>query len=58
MLKKAFAQDYRESFTDEASVVEQCGIKINLVEGEELNLKMTKALDIMVAEQVLKGKIL
>jgi len=58
ILKKAFEQDYRESFTDEASVVEQYGIKINLVEGEELNFKMTKALDILVAEQILKRKIL
>jgi 2-C-methyl-D-erythritol 4-phosphate cytidylyltransferase len=56
VLKKAFEQDYQDSFTDEATVVEQSGIKINLVEGEELNIKITRPLDIMVATQILKEK--
>jgi len=34
MIKAAFEQDYDDAFTDEASVVERLGVKINLVEGD------------------------
>lgn len=55
VLKKAFEQDYLESFTDEATVVEKSGIPIHLVEGEATNIKITSPIDLMIAESILKG---
>jgi len=49
-LTKAFEQPYEPSFTDEATVAEKNGIKINLVEGEKMNIKITHPLDLQVAE--------
>lgn len=53
ILLEAFKQEYKESFTDEASVVERLGTKINLIEGESHNIKITKPVDILVAENYL-----
>ena len=50
---KAFAQNYEESFTDEASVTEKVGVKINLIEGEKNNFKITQAIDLAIAEKIL-----
>ena len=49
----AFAIDYKEKFTDEASVVEAFGIKINLVEGEKSNIKITTPQDLELAKVLL-----
>ena len=56
IIKAAFEQDYEESFTDEASVVERLGIKIHLVEGETTNIKITKPIDILIAEKILEER--
>jgi 2-C-methyl-D-erythritol 4-phosphate cytidylyltransferase len=53
-LKKAYKQDYSESFTDDASVVEQTGVKINLIEGNYRNIKITFPEDIAIAALFLK----
>lgn len=53
ILLPAFQTDYEESFTDEATVVEASGFKVNLVEGEEQNIKITLPVDLLYAEQVL-----
>jgi 2-C-methyl-D-erythritol 4-phosphate cytidylyltransferase len=42
LLKKAYNTEFRESFTDDATVVENLGEKIHLIEGETINLKITK----------------
>jgi len=55
IIKSAFEQEYDEAFTDEASVVEKKGIKINLVEGEETNIKITRSFDILIAEKILQS---
>ena len=55
---KAFKQEYEPSFTDEANVVEKKGFKINLIDGDATNIKITHAADLIVAEQLLKGKLL
>jgi 2-C-methyl-D-erythritol 4-phosphate cytidylyltransferase len=55
ILLPAYKIDFKDKFTDEATVVEAFGLKIHLVEGEENNFKITKPLDILIAEQVLKG---
>jgi 2-C-methyl-D-erythritol 4-phosphate cytidylyltransferase len=54
ILKAAFQQQYQEIFTDEASVVENTGVKINLVEGDETNIKFTRPLDMIIAEKFLQ----
>ncbi len=50
ILKKAYKQEFRNEFTDDASVVERSGIEINLIEGENRNFKITFPEDIRVAE--------
>lgn len=50
IIKKAYNQNYDSSFTDDASVVERIGIKINTVEGNRENIKITDAFDLKLAE--------
>ncbi len=52
-LIRAYRQDYRDSFTDDASVVESLGEKIYLVAGETTNIKITHHVDMLLAEQIL-----
>jgi 2-C-methyl-D-erythritol 4-phosphate cytidylyltransferase len=54
ILLPAFQIDYKDKFTDEATVVEAFGLKISLVEGEENNIKITHSLDMKIAEQLMK----
>ncbi len=53
ILLPAFQIDYKDRFTDEASVVEAFGMKVTLVEGEKQNLKITQPLDLKIAEEIL-----
>ena len=53
ILLPAFKIDYKDKFTDEASVVEAFGLKVNLIEGEENNIKITTPFDIQLAENLL-----
>lgn len=55
LLFQAFKQEYDESFTDEATVVERLGVKINLIEGESHNIKITKPVDLLIAENYLNS---
>lgn len=48
-LKKAYQQPYTEQFTDDASVVEKFGKKINLAQGEKNNIKITTFDDLQFA---------
>ena len=52
----AFQIDYKDKFTDEATVAEAYGIKVLLVEGEESNIKITKPIDLLIAERVLADR--
>jgi 2-C-methyl-D-erythritol 4-phosphate cytidylyltransferase len=56
ILKPAFEIDYKERFTDEATVVEAYGLKISLVEGDDDNLKITRPVDLLVAERILEAQ--
>jgi len=56
ILLPAFEIDYKDKFTDEASVVEAFGIKVNLIEGEENNIKITRPLDLQVAGLILRER--
>lgn len=53
-LKKAYLQPYQANFTDDASVVEQTGVNINLINGSYQNIKITFPEDIAIAEFLLK----
>lgn len=50
ILRKAYEMDYRDSFTDDASVVEASGHTISLVEGNYENIKITTSFDLKIAE--------
>lgn len=54
LIKSAFEQEYEPSFTDDASVLEKTGEKIQLVEGNRENIKITDPLDLIIAEAFLK----
>jgi 2-C-methyl-D-erythritol 4-phosphate cytidylyltransferase len=54
ILLPAFNIDYKDKFTDEATVVEAYGLKVSLVEGEETNIKITTPMDLIVAESILE----
>ncbi len=49
LIKKAFQQNISDKFTDDASVLESFGEKINLVEGNRENIKITYPEDLIVA---------
>ena len=53
----AFNQPYNESFTDEATVVESYGTKVFLTEGEYDNIKITRPVDMMIAERILEERL-
>lgn len=53
-LKKAYEVEFKEEFTDDASVVERMAEKINLVEGDYSNIKITTKEDLMIAETLMK----
>ena len=54
MLLPAFKQEYEVSFTDEATVVEAAGNKVYLIEGDYNNLKITRPIDLFIAEKLLE----
>lgn len=53
ILKKAFLQEYLPTFTDDASVLEAMGEKINLIEGNRENIKITTPHDLVIAEALM-----
>lgn len=46
VILKAYKQDYKSSFTDDASVVENDGVRIHLVDGDYRNIKLTTSEDL------------
>lgn len=56
-LKQAYSQEYRKEFTDDASVVEQLGVIINIVEGNRENIKITTPIDIVYAENIINEEL-
>lgn len=56
IIKEAFEQPFSETFTDEASVIEKMGVKINLIEGEVTNIKITRPVDLLLAEKILEER--
>ena len=56
ILLPAFQIDYKEKFTDEATVVEAYGLKVTLVQGEENNIKITTPVDLLIAEKIINER--
>jgi 2-C-methyl-D-erythritol 4-phosphate cytidylyltransferase len=55
LLLDAYSLPYQPTFTDDASVVEQLGHPITLVEGDPHNLKITRPMDLALAEYLLNS---
>ena len=55
-LKAAYLQEYNDTFTDDASVVEAAGFDIHLIDGSHQNIKITFPEDIPIAELILKDR--
>lgn len=55
LLKEAYLQDYSPEFTDDATVFEKKGEKINLIEGNRENIKITNPEDLLISAALLQS---
>jgi 2-C-methyl-D-erythritol 4-phosphate cytidylyltransferase len=55
VLRRAYARAGDGGFTDDASMVEQSGGQVQVVEGDPLAFKITTPLDLVLAEAILAG---
>jgi 2-C-methyl-D-erythritol 4-phosphate cytidylyltransferase len=53
LIKKAYLQEYRPEFTDDATVLERMGEKINLIDGNRENIKITNPEDLIISTALL-----
>lgn len=53
ILIQAYSRSFRNSYTDDASVVEAAGEKIHMVQGNPENIKITTQADMIMAEGLL-----
>ncbi|HRT48503.1 MAG TPA: 2-C-methyl-D-erythritol 4-phosphate cytidylyltransferase, partial [Bacteroidales bacterium] len=53
LIKNAYKQDYDPFFLDDATVLEKTGLKVNLVEGNRENIKITNPEDLFIAQTLL-----
>jgi 2-C-methyl-D-erythritol 4-phosphate cytidylyltransferase len=53
ILKKAYLQTYRDTFTDDAAVLESAGQPVHLTEGNPENIKVTRIGDLGYVEAIL-----
>jgi 2-C-methyl-D-erythritol 4-phosphate cytidylyltransferase len=53
LLLEAFEQEFNEGFTDEATVVEAMGKPVFLCDGDYNNIKITRPIDLLIAESIL-----
>ncbi|SKA17131.1 2-C-methyl-D-erythritol 4-phosphate cytidylyltransferase [Sediminibacterium ginsengisoli] len=56
ILLPAFETEYSDAFTDEATVAEAAGHIIHLVEGDYANIKITRPVDLLLAEKILEDQ--
>jgi 2-C-methyl-D-erythritol 4-phosphate cytidylyltransferase len=58
LLKQCHAEGVRRGWevTDDAALFEKCGIEVQIVPGEETNLKVTTPQDLAIAEFILKSR--
>jgi 2-C-methyl-D-erythritol 4-phosphate cytidylyltransferase len=53
LLKRAYKQEYSPEFTDDATVLEKTGEKINIIEGNRENIKITNPEDLLISTALL-----
>jgi 2-C-methyl-D-erythritol 4-phosphate cytidylyltransferase len=53
LIKKAYLQEYSQNFTDDATVLEAMGEKINMIEGNRENIKITNPEDLLISKALL-----
>ncbi|NDJ20731.1 2-C-methyl-D-erythritol 4-phosphate cytidylyltransferase [Nostoc sp. B(2019)] len=58
LLKQCHAEGVRLGWevTDDAALFERCGIEVQIVQGEETNLKVTTPQDLAIAEFILRSR--
>jgi 2-C-methyl-D-erythritol 4-phosphate cytidylyltransferase len=56
LICKAYEQDYSSFYTDDASVLEKMGEKIVLTKGNPENIKITRPIDLIIAEALINQK--
>ncbi|MCX6258236.1 MAG: 2-C-methyl-D-erythritol 4-phosphate cytidylyltransferase [Bacteroidia bacterium] len=56
LIKEAYHREYKNEFTDDASVFESAGHTIHLVEGNTENIKITSPQDLIIAEALLNSR--
>lgn len=56
LLKSAYNTEFKNHFTDDASVVEAYGKDVSLIEGDYRNIKITTPEDLVIAEALLANK--
>ena len=55
LIKKAYLQEYSPEFSDDATVLEKTGEKINLIEGNRENIKITNPEDLIISVALLQS---
>ena len=55
LIKNAYLQEYSNDFTDDATVLEKTGEKINLIEGNRENIKITNPEDLLISAALLQS---
>ncbi len=53
LLRRAYRQEYTQDLTDDASVVEAMGERVELCEGEKRNIKITTSEDLIYAQMLI-----
>lgn len=53
LLLDVYHQPFDPTFTDDASVVERAGHRVTLIDGDPVNLKITRPMDLALAEYLL-----
>jgi 2-C-methyl-D-erythritol 4-phosphate cytidylyltransferase len=53
LIKNAYLQEYMPEFTDDATVLERTGVRINLVDGNRENIKITNPEDLVISTALL-----
>lgn len=56
LLEKAYLQNGAADVTDESTLLEQAGIPVHLVTGEESNFKITRMEDLVLAESIIANR--
>ena len=58
LLRRCHSQGQQQNWqvTDDAALLEKCGVPVTIVEGEETNLKVTTPMDLAIAQFILQQR--